>query len=149
LQADTSPQSLPKAHPPHLVGDVPFNTGDSILDALFTSALRLVGTLGCDGATRARIARPAKVAEANIFLRHASKLDHFIDASARHQAYGFPANAQLQQRMERAHGPGVTEAVMIREILRPEYVHQRAVNDEELRASWHNSAEGPECSPLI
>ena len=138
LQADTSPQPLPKAHLPHLADDIPFNTGDPIHDALLTSVLRLVGTSGYDGASTARIARDAKVAEANIFLRHASKLDLFIDASARHQAYGFPANAEFQQRMEEEHGAGVTEAVMIREILRPEFSHQRAVNVEELRVSWHN-----------
>ena len=140
LQSDTSPQPLPKAHLPHLADDIPFNTGDPIHDALLTSVLRLVGTSGYDGASTARIARDAKVAEANIFLRHASKLDLFIDASARHQAYGFPANAEFQQRMEEEHGAGITEAVMIREILRPEFSHQRAVNFEELRVSWHNDA---------
>ncbi len=138
LQSDASPQPLPKAHLPHLADDIPFNSGDRIHDALLTSVLRLVGTSGYDSASTARIARDAKVAEANIFLRHASKLDLFIDASARHQAYGFPANAEFQLRMEEEHGPGVTEAVMIREILRPEFRYQRAVNVEELRVSWHN-----------
>ena len=138
LQSDASPQPLPKAHLPHLADDIPFNTGDHIHDALLTSVLRLVGTSGYDGASTVRIARDAKVAEANIFLRHASKLDLFIDASARHQAYGFPANAEFQHRMEDEYGPGVTEAVMIREILRPEFRYQRAINVEELRVSWHN-----------
>ncbi len=138
LQADASPQPLPKAYPQHLADDIPFNTGDPIHDALLTSVLRLVGTSGYDGATTARIARGAKVAEANIFLRHASKLDLFIDASARQHALGFPANAEFQQRLEEQHGAGITEAVMIREILRPEFSHQRAVYGEELRVSWHN-----------
>ena len=138
LQADANPQPLPKAYPQHLADDIPFNTGDPIHDALLTSVLRLVGTSGYDGATTARIARDAKVAEANIFLRHASKLDLFIDASARQHALGFPANAEFQQRLEEQHGEGITEAVMIREILRPEFSHQRAVYGEELRVSWHD-----------
>jgi len=138
LQADASPQPLPKAHLPHLADDIPFDTGDPIHDALLTSVLRLVGTSGYDGASTARIARDAKVAESSIFLRHASKLDLFIDASARHHAYGFPANAEFQQRMEEEHGAGITEAVMIREILRPEFRHQSTVYNEELRVSWHN-----------
>ena len=138
LQSDARPQPLPKAYLPHLADDIPFDTGDPIHDALLTSVLRLVGTSGYDGASTARIARDAKVAESSIFLRHTSKLDLFIDASARHHAYGFPANAEFQQRMEEEHGPGVTEAVMIREILRPEFSHQSAVYREELRVSWHD-----------
>ena len=128
LQADASPQPLPKAYLQHLADDIPFNTGDPIHDALLTSVLRLVGTSGYDGATSARIARDAKVSEANIFLRHASKLDLFIDASARHHALGFPANAEFQQRLEEQHGAGITEAVMIREFLRPKFNHQRALS---------------------
>jgi AcrR family transcriptional regulator len=135
---DEAPRPLPKAHLQHLEDEVPFDTGDPIHDALLGSVLRLVAAKGYDGASTARIARDAKVAEANIFLRHDSKLDLFIDASARHQAYGFPANAAFQQQMEAEHGPGVTEAVMIREMLRPEFGPQRAINVEELRVSWHD-----------
>lgn len=138
LGSDEAPRRLPKAHLQHLQDDIPFNTGDAIHDALLRSVLRLVGTRGYDGTSTARIARDAKVAEANIFLRHSSKLDLFIDASVRHQAYGFPANADFQQRMEAEYGAGITEAVMIRELLRPEFGHQRALNVEELRVSWHD-----------
>jgi AcrR family transcriptional regulator len=139
LQAAATPGSLPSAHLQHVEDDVPFGTGDPIQDALLTSVLRLVGTSGYEGASTARIARDAGFAEANIFLRYKSKLELFIDASVRHQALGFPANAQFQQGLEELYGAGVTEAVMLREILRPEFAHQRSVTVEELRVSWHDA----------
>jgi len=49
------------------------------------------------------------------------------------------ANAQFQQGLEEQYGAGVTEAVMVREILRPEFAHQRSVSVEELRVSWHDA----------
>jgi AcrR family transcriptional regulator len=139
LQSSATPRSLPSAHLQHVEDDVPFGTGDPIQDALLTSVLRLVGTAGYEGASTARIARDAGVAEANIFLRYKSKLDLFVDASVRHQELGFPANAQFQQALEEQYGPGVAEAVMIREILRPAFAHQRSVSVEELRVSWHDA----------
>jgi AcrR family transcriptional regulator len=132
-------RTLPSAHLQHVEDDVPFGTGDPIQDALLTSVLRLVGTSGYEGASTARIARDAGFAEANIFLRYKSKLELFVDASVRHQALGFPANAQFQQGLEEQYGAGVTEAVMLREILRPEFAHQRSVTVEELRVSWHDA----------
>lgn len=139
LQAAATPCTLPSAHLQHVEDDVPFGTGDPIHDALLTSVLRLVGTAGYEGASTARIARDAGVAEANIFLRYRSKLELFVDASVRHQEFGFLVNAQFQQGLEEQYGAGVTEAVMLREILRPEFAHQRRVNVEELRVSWHDA----------
>lgn len=140
LAADVAPRALPMMSSLHLDAPVPFDTGDVTRDALLQAALDQIGEQGFDGASVSRIVTRAGSSQGALFVRYASKLDLFIDATRRQAAYGFQANADYERRIAAENSPGVAEAVAIREVQRPGRDRVRALNLEQFRVAWHNAA---------
>jgi AcrR family transcriptional regulator len=138
LASDRKPIALPKARLPFVGIRIPFDTGDPVHDALLQATIDLVSEVGFDAATTARIARRAEVSEGAIFMRYESKLGMFIDATARQQQFGWQANADFQHLLDEEYGTPLAEAIMIRELMRPEVGPERVLSAEQLRVSWHS-----------
>ena len=130
---------LPEVDAPHMrsfVADDP-DLRDS---AILTATLKAVAERGYTGATTEYIAACADVSQGAVFARYASKLQLFIEATGRQQAAAFRANYELARQLTEQIGPGRAEATMIREWLRPEHRHGRALVLEQTRLSWHDEA---------
>lgn len=138
LQDPAAPSPLPAERPPMRRRITDFGTGDPIHEALLASTLDQVGQLGYEAATTRRIAQAAGVSETTIFLRHATKLSLFIEATDRQLARVYRANAEYEQQLEEQYGEAIASAVTTRESLRPDVALQRAIYLEQVRMSWHD-----------
>ncbi len=136
LSNPASPQPLPDDRADHmLVARV--HTGDPALDDLLSAALLVVGERGYQAATTGRIVAAAGVSEGMLYGRYTSKLDLFLDAASRALEEGFTLNLDMAADLRTRYGPGIAEAVFLREALRPEHASARMLSVEQLRLSWH------------
>jgi AcrR family transcriptional regulator len=138
LTTDSQPTVLPGTRAEHLEDFLSFNTGDVVLDALLRATMEEVGRFGYDGATTAGIGRASGYNESSIFTRYGSKVDLFVDATLGQHARNWRANEAFTQAVTEAHGPGIAEAVIIREFQRPELRTYRAISLEQVRMALHD-----------
>jgi AcrR family transcriptional regulator len=133
------PHRQPSRVAHHLDGPYRFDCDDDLLSRVFQATLEQVGLRGFDGATTVRIARAAGVSEGVIFNRYRTKLHLFLDASRRSVASGAARNEEFMADLEKKFGPGMAEAVMLRELMRPGRELQRSINLEQQRLVRHHS----------
>jgi len=139
IDGDRQPQALPKDKATYLLDEVPFNTGDRVLDALLRAVLDEVGECGFEGTTTARIVARAGCSEGALFGRYRTKLELFLDATKRQNEPAILANGEFMRSLGSRFGAGVAEAVTIREWQRPHLAQKRAIEHEQLRISWHDA----------
>lgn len=132
LRFPVEPRDLPSDRARHL-GISPFNTGDERIDRVFDAVVRVIGEVGYQRATFARICRAAGVSTGYIYPRYASKLLLTIAATEAMLDTGFEANAAFTERLTRKHGKAIAEAVTWRELQRPEHEVNRALDLETNR----------------
>jgi len=137
LHAAPTPRSLPVDDAPHMDAAPPIHTGEPALDRLLQATVTLVGEHGFDDTTVSMICRSANVTQGFVFGRYGSKLELFLDANRRHQAAGYSLNTDFVSNLAERHGQGGAEAVIIRELQRPERRLQNTVFLEPIRMSWH------------
>lgn len=142
LAAMSKPVRLPSASASYLEEGFVFDTDDEPLNKLLQVVLEQVGERGFDGATMSRITKAAGVTEGFIFGRYKTKTDLFIDASDRSFVNNARLNHEFMQRIDAAANPGLGEAVMIREFMRPGRELLRMINLEQFRLARHNLAMG-------
>ncbi|MCX6461159.1 MAG: TetR/AcrR family transcriptional regulator [Actinobacteria bacterium] len=136
LSRPAIPQPLPDDRADHmLVARV--HTGDPSLDDLLSAALLVVGERGYQAATTGRIVAAAGVSEGMLYGRYPTKLDLFLDAASRALQEGFTLNLDMAADLAARYSPAISEAVFLREALRPEHSSARMLSLEQLRLSWH------------
>lgn len=139
LGADRDPIEQPSNSAEYLDRGADFNTGDPAWDALLKAALDQVGTRGYEAATTAAIARASGHTEGLLFGRYPSKKDLFFDASRRMIGIATRLNADYQWEIAASSSPGMSEAVMMREFMRPGRERMRIIGLEQHRLGWHDS----------
>lgn len=139
LGADREPVEQPSNSADYLDRGADFNTGDPAWDALLQATLDQVGARGYEAATTAAIARASGYTEGLLFGRYASKQDLFFDASRRMIGSATRLNADYQREIAASSSPGMSEAVMIREFMRPGREHLRIISLEQHRLGWHDA----------
>lgn len=137
LEAHAKPVALPRKRAAHLDATTPFDTGDARLDALLQSVLDQVGEDGFERASVERIVAAAGSSQGALFGRYATKLDLFIDATRRQQAISLRLNHAYIAGIAERWGPGVADAVTLREFERPGRERVRAHMLEQIRIAWH------------
>lgn len=140
LADDRAPVALPPGRTAPFAGNVVFDTGDPLRDALLASTLAEVGEHGYDGATTRRIVEAIGVTEGALFARYSSKLEVFIEATKMHSAQGYQANDEWLRGLAERYGDGIAAAVFMNEGMRPRYARLRALGLEEVRVTWHDPA---------
>lgn len=139
LGEDAAPVALPRSVARHIDRPTRFDSGDPTLDALLQAVLDEVGVRGFDGTSVDRIAKAAGFSQGALFARYDTKLDLFVDAAERQVALALRSNADYLADIEARYGPGISDAVGIREFQRPGREHLRALTLEHVRLSWHEA----------
>lgn len=134
----SKPAVLPATRAEHLDDFLGFDTGDASLDALLRGTMEEVGRVGYEGATTAAIGRASGRSEGLVFARYPSKVELFVDATRRQHARNWRANEVFHQGIAAVHGPGIAEAVVIREFQRPDLRGYRAISLEQVRMALHD-----------
>ena len=132
------PADQPSATADHVDVGTEFGTGDPDWDDLLQATLDQVGTRGYDAATTAAIARASGHTEGFLFARYASKIDLFFDATQRMLSRNAAANIEFQEAVAAMSSPGIGEAVIMREFMRPGRERLRLINLEQYRVSWQD-----------
>lgn len=132
------PLTQPSPTADHLDVGTDFGTGDPYWDDLLQATLDQVGTRGYDAATTAAIARASGHTEGFLFARYPSKIDLFFDATQRMFGRNAEANLQFQAQVAELTSPGMSEAVTMREFMRPGRERLRLINLEQYRVSWYD-----------
>ena len=132
------PLTQPSATADHVDVGTDFGTGDPDWDDLLQATLDQVGTRGYDAATTAAIARASGHTEGFLFARYASKIDLFFDATQRMVGRNTKANLEFQAQVAQLSSAGMSEAVIMREFMRPGREQLRLINLEQYRVSWHD-----------
>lgn len=128
---------LPTTAAAYMDAPVAFDTDDPAWDAVLQATLDEVGTHGYDAATVDAIARASGYTQGVIFNRYATKLEMFLDATDRMLSSTGRQAAQFQAGLAAAHGDGIADAVMIRELMAPHRKAIRTITFEQLRLAWH------------
>ena len=115
-----------------------FDTGDARVDRILTSCLENVGRRGLVDTTTKLIAHDAGVSEGLIFSLFDSKADIFFQATALQSKLGYKANLDFVSALNETYGPGIGNAILIREWLSPDLHDFRASLLEETRITWHD-----------
>ena len=147
------PRSLPAERAAHLDEPPIIDTGDSLWDAVLHATLRQIGTYGYEAATVEAIVSEAGCSESVLFRRYATKSDAFLDATRRMVGAATELNVAFQQRMAEEHSPGLSEAIMMREFMRPGREVERGIGLEQFRLAWHDErmriATEAEQAPIV
>lgn len=138
LRAPTRLRSLPTQSAVHLDASPLLDTGDPAWDAMLASTLEQVGRKGYDKATVEAIANEAGYSQTVLFSRYPTKRDAFLDATRRMFAASTDLNRAYQLRMAARSSPGIAEAVMLREYMKPGRELARIVGLEQYRLAWHD-----------
>jgi AcrR family transcriptional regulator len=138
LRASPIPVRLPADDAPHMDGAPPFDTGDRSLDRLLQATLVLVGERGFEDASIDAICRASGVSQGFLFGRYPSKRELFGDAVRRQQSEAYATNNAFLAGLAERYGPGIAEAVIVREVQRPERVPQNTIFLEQVRMAWHD-----------
>ena len=138
LRNPASPQPLPPERAAHLDEGPRIDTGDPLWDAVLRATLRQIGTYGYEAATTEAIVSEAGCSESVLFRRYATKAEAFLDATRRMTGEATQLNVEYQQRMTEKHSPGIAEAIMMREFMRPGREVERGIGLEQYRLAWHD-----------
>ena len=138
LRNPAAPQPLPPERATHLDEGPRIDTGDPLWDAVLRATLRQIGTYGYEAATTEAIVSEAGCSESVLFRRYATKAEAFLDATRRMTAEATQLNVEYQQRMMEKHSPGIAEAIMMREFMRPGREVERGIGLEQFRLAWHD-----------
>lgn len=137
LRSDIAPVRLPAQQAEHLDREAVFGTGDPAWDALLQATLDQVGTVGFDRATVTSIAHAAGYTEGFLFARYATKRDLFLDATARMIEPATRLNQAMSDDLAKRYSWGITDAVMMREFMRPGRERIRTIVLEQYRLASH------------
>lgn len=138
LRSPAKAQRLPTESADHLEGEPVWDTGEPAWDAVLRATLRQVGHRGYDGATVESIAAEAGYSQTVLFSRYPTKRDAFLDATHRMFAAATELNFAYQQRIAARYSPGIAEAVMLREYMKPGRELARTIGLEQYRLAWHD-----------
>ena len=137
LTSDVAPARLPAQQADHLDKEAVFGTGDPAWDALLQATLDQVGTVGFDRATVSGIAHAAGYTEGLLFARYATKRDLFVDATARMTEPATRLNQAMSDDLAKRYSWGISDAVMMREFMRPGRERVRTIVLEQYRLASH------------
>jgi AcrR family transcriptional regulator len=126
---------LPPAYNLHDAGII-LHSGDALRDDLLIATLELIGERGYDQVRVKEIAAAVGVSEGYVFKRYDTKLDLFLDATALQQRRDFGVVQQLVADVALASGPGLAEAVLLREFGRAGRERARNILHEQTRRAW-------------
>lgn len=138
LSIPGEPVPLPLERATHLDEGPVIETGDPLWDAVLVATLRQVGTRGYEAATVEAIVAEAGCSQSVLFRRYATKSDAFFDATRRMAGGAMALNVAYQQKVATEHSPGVAEAVMMREFMRPGREIERVIGLEQYRLTRHH-----------
>lgn len=138
---DHRPGDLPPLPPPFHTGEggaPTIDTGDATLDRVLVATLTEIARYGFDGVTVQRIASVAGVSEGYVYARYPSKVALFVEATTRQVPRDFRAWQRLVAETTASHGPGVAEAVQLRELQRDTRAWARVIAYEQRRLGFHD-----------
>lgn len=138
LAAPDSIRTVPEVHFEHWDGVFDFDTGDSLLDRLLEATRDEIGRKGYDATTIDGIAKAAGRTKGLVFSRYPSKKEMFNDTVARYAKGMFDLNEQAFATLLRGLSPGVAEAAVYREYMRPGRAHLHVFALEQWRLAWHD-----------
>ena len=138
IRAEREPVPLPPTRAKHLDEFLDITTGEAALDDLLRATLEEVGRVGYEAATTVAIGRTSGHSEGLLFARYPSKVEAFMDATRRQHAIGWRKNEEFIGSLTAEHGPGIAEAVMVREMQRPHLRLGRAISLEQVRLALHD-----------
>jgi AcrR family transcriptional regulator len=138
LDAEVTAVKLPATRAMHLAVRPVLEDADPALLNLLTATLAEVGERGYEAATVTRIARASGYTKGLLFGRYANKRELFLDATNRGLAGAAQANEAFQQRVAATTTPGIADAVITRETMRPELKSMRTITTEQFRLAWHD-----------
>lgn len=136
LRSPGTPRVLPPDSAPYLDEGPRFDTGDPRWDSLLRATLRQVGSRGYEAATVEAIVADAGCSQGVLFRRYRTKAEAFLDATRRMIGAATQLNLDYQQRIAREYSPGVAEAIMLREFMRPGREIERVIGLEQYRLAW-------------
>lgn len=140
LAAPDSLRTVPEVHFEHWDGVFDFDTGDALLDRLLEATRDEIGRKGYDATTIDGIAKAAGRTKGLVFSRYPSKKDLFNDTTARYTKAMFDLNEQAFATLLRGLSPGVAEAAVYREYMRPGREHLHVFALEQYRLAWHDES---------
>lgn len=144
IGADIESTPLPTERAEHLFQPPDFDVDSAPLAAVLGATLTEVGELGFEGATLQRIARESGYSTGVVFQHYEGKRDLFLDATMRMLTNAQRHNLAYLSSIAEQHGPGIADATMMREFLRPELRSVRTITLEQYRMAWHDPImEGP------
>ena len=112
--------------------------GDGLLDRLLEATRDEIGRKGYDATTIDGIAKAAGRTKGLVFSRYPSKKDLFNDTTARYSKGMYDLNEQAFATLLRGLSPGVAEAAVYREYMRPGRSHLHVFALEQYRLAWHD-----------
>jgi AcrR family transcriptional regulator len=110
-------------------------TGNRDHDAILDATLALVGSIGYEATTTARIARLAEVNENAVFALYRTKLELFMDATLRQWQAGLRFKDAFASGIAARYGVGIAEATLFREAQRGGRERVRSLSLEQLRSN--------------
>lgn len=137
LQQEVAPHRLPATRAAYLEAE-PILDPDPGMAAMLAAVLRLVGRDGYEAATVDRIAAECGRTSGFIFGHYRNKRDLFLDASERALAQAEEASEAFLDGLSQSLPPGIADAVLTREIMRPDFRGLRTNTLEQYRLSWHD-----------
>jgi AcrR family transcriptional regulator len=138
FDSDAPGQPLPERNASHIDVSPVLAADDPALDALLSATLELIGRHGFDGVTVSQIAQAAGYTEGLVFHRYSSKIDMFTDATRRQNEADWRVNHEFAHALEQDFGPGIAEAVLIKEAQKPGRDVGRGRALEQVRMAWHD-----------
>lgn len=138
LASPSRARRLPTDGARHLDESAVIDTGDVLWDSMLRAVLTQVGTRGFEAATVQSIAAEAGCSETVLFRRYATKREAFLDATRRMFGAATALNVTYQRNVAARHSPGVAEAIMLREFLRPGRDLARIIGLEQHRLAQHD-----------
>lgn len=139
LHAPDSIRTVPEVHFEHWDGSFDFDTGDALLDRLLEATRDEVGRKGYDATTIDSIAKAAGRTKGLVFSRYPSKKELLNDTTARYTKAMFDLNEQAFATLLDGLSPGVAEAAVYREYMRPGRAHLHVFALEQYRLAWHDA----------
>ena len=144
LETDIESKPLPARRAEHLLQPPVFNVDNAPLAAVLEATLTEVGEHGFEGATLQRIARESGYSTGVVFQHYEGKRELFLDATMRMLTNALRENLTYLSGIAEEHGPGIADATMMREFLRPDLRNVRTITLEQYRMAWHDPImEGP------
>jgi AcrR family transcriptional regulator len=129
---------LPEVHAEHLDHLLPFDSGDEQLNRTLRATFEIVSEIGFEHATLTTIAHRAGIDNNYIYRRYPSKTHLFMDATLRQRHISGQKNAAFKAAQATDYGPGIAEALLMRELMHPERSALRRAEIEQWRLSWHH-----------